>query len=100
MHETAAAPAEPVAEPGPRLVRRRVVVGFAIAGGGALLAVGMLGGLIAAFWLLSWPHAEPLHKPVLGINYDCNQAEYLLLEDPALGPAGYVRVCRFVPGQW
>jgi len=44
------------------------------------------GGVVAALaWLLvalSWPHAEPLGNPAFGINFSCNHAEFLLLEDP------------------
>jgi len=51
-------------------------------------------------WRLSWPHVEAAGDPAFGINYSCNQAEYLLLEDPALGPAGYVSDDRAGRAEW
>jgi len=72
------------------LVTRRAAIAFAVLGAGALAALGALVVLLFLFSRLSWPHAEPLGNPEFGINYSCAQAEYLLLEDPALGPAGYV----------
>jgi hypothetical protein len=56
-----------------------------------MLAAGALGawGLVAVFGLLfvrlSWPHVEAAGNPEFGINYSCNYAEFLLLEDPANG---------------
>ena len=64
--------------------RRRVAVAGAVAGG-AFAAAGMLVGLCVAFVQLSWPHQEPAGNPELGINFECDQAEYLLLEDPRWG---------------
>ncbi len=69
-------------------------------GGGALLSVGVLIGLAWLFVRLSWPHVEPLGNPEFGINFSCNHAEYLLLEDPALGPAGYVPDDRPGRAEW
>jgi len=59
--------------------------------------------LVLLAWLfirLSWPHVEPLGNPEFGINFSCNHAEYLLLEDPALGPAGYVSDDRPGRAEW
>jgi hypothetical protein len=76
------------AKAGPR--RRRVLLGFGALGGGALLALLLVAGQAWLFVHLGWPNREPLHNPAFGINFSCNQAEYLLLEDPAKGAAGYV----------
>lgn len=41
--------------------------------------------MIGLAWImveLSWPHAEPLGDPEFGVNFACNYAEYLLLEEP------------------
>ena len=46
---------------------------------------------------IGWANGEPVGNPQFGINYSCNQAEYLILEDPALGDAGYVSDAR--PGR-
>ena len=73
---------------------------FAVLGLGALLALALL---VAMAWLmvrLSWPHVEATGDPELGINFSCNQAEYLLLEDPALGEAGYVADSRPGRASW
>jgi hypothetical protein len=69
---------------------RRFLLGLAGVGGGALLAGGLLVFMGWLFVALSWPHRAPEGNPEWGINFECNQAEYLLLEDPAAGPAGYV----------
>ena len=88
------------AEPGLRAEPQRkphVRLWFTILGGLATLSLLLL---VAQAWLfirLAWPHQEPLGDPRFGINYSCNQAEYLLLEDPAKGAGGYVRDDR--PGR-
>jgi len=41
--------------------------------------------MVFLFVRLSWPHTEPLGSPEFGINFSCNYAEYLLLEDPTNG---------------
>jgi len=69
---------------------RRARLAFAVLGTGAVAALAGLGVVVFLFARLSWPHAEPLGNPEFGINYSCAHAEYLWLEDPALGPAGYV----------
>lgn len=61
------------------------------------MATALLWGQVLLFVQLSWPHREAPGNPEFGINYSCNQAEYLLLEDPAAGPAGYVSDAR--PGR-
>ncbi|HET7738937.1 MAG TPA: beta-galactosidase [Tepidiformaceae bacterium] len=66
-------------------VRPRVRRAFAILGGGALLALAAVIGMGWVMIALSWPHTEPLGDPAFGINYSCNHAEFLLLEDPG-GP--------------
>jgi hypothetical protein len=80
--------------------RRRVGVAFAVFGGGAVIGLGLLALFAFLFVRLSWPHVEPLGHPEFGINYSCNHAEYLLLEDPALGPAGYVPDSRPGRAEW
>ena len=65
-----------------------------------MLSAVVLVGLAWLFVRLSWPHVEPLGNPEFGINFSCNHAEYLLLEDPALGPAGYVSDDRPGRAEW
>ena len=60
-------------------------IAFGLLGGGAVAGLGMMVGFAILFVQLSWPHVEPLSNPVFGINYSCNDAEYLLLEDPRWG---------------
>jgi hypothetical protein len=88
-------PAPGDAAPGP--CRRRVLAAFAALGAGAVVGAGLIVLFAFLFVRLSWPHVEPLGNPAFGINFSCNQAEYLLLEDPSLGPAGYVSDAR--PGR-
>ncbi|MCK9519013.1 MAG: beta-galactosidase [Dehalococcoidia bacterium] len=52
---------------------------------GAFGCIVVLAGLAFAFNRLAWPQTEPLGSPVMGINYSCDYAEYLLLEDPTRG---------------
>ena len=89
-------PADPVRQ----RQRRRALLAFAATGAGAAVAAGMLAGLAVAFVQLSWPHQETPGEPEVGINFECNQAEYLLLEDPAKGPAGYVTDDRPGRAEW
>ena len=59
--------------------------------------------LAGQLWLTiewSWTHREPAAKALIGINFSCDQAEFLLLEDPALGPAGYVPDDRAGRADW
>ncbi|MBK9610030.1 beta-galactosidase [Candidatus Amarobacter glycogenicus] len=61
--------------------RVRIVAICGLAGMAAVLLVGQ-------FWLmsaLSWTHREPPADSLIGINFSCDQAEYLLLETPG-GP--------------
>ncbi len=67
---------------------------FAVLGGAAAIALLVAGGLLVLFVQLSWPHVEALGNPQFGINFSCSDAEYLLLEDPAAGAAGYVDRAR------
>lgn len=69
----------------PRLPRRRFFVAFTALGGGALTGALAVFGLLLLFVRLSWPHTEPAGTPAFGINFSCNYAEYLLLEDPTAG---------------
>lgn len=80
--------------------RARVVKAFALFGGLALLSLALLVGMQWLFVRLSWPHVEPLGDPVFGINFSCNHAEYLFLEDPHLGEAGYVDDARPGRAEW
>lgn len=79
---------------------RRVGLAFAILG--ALAAAGVLGvaGMALLFVQLSWPHTGPLGNPEFGLNFACRQAEYLLLEDPTRGSAGYVDRARPGRAEW
>jgi Beta-galactosidase len=74
----------PPVSPGWSLTRRRTLAGALC--GAALLAVALLLGQVWLFRALSWSHREPLGDPVFGINFSCNEAEFLLLETP--GGAG------------
>jgi hypothetical protein len=80
-------PEEFAAEPGhapfePRAVRRGLALAVGSAAFGCLL---LLAGLPVLFNRLAWVHREPLSDPIVGINFSCDYAEYLLLEDPTLG---------------
>ena len=68
----------------PPRVRTRRVLAAALLGGG-LLAVALILGQAWLLVRLSWPHRAPLGDPEFGINFSCDQAEYLLLEEPG-GP--------------
>ncbi|MEX0781668.1 MAG: beta-galactosidase [Dehalococcoidia bacterium] len=63
----------------------RVGRAFALLGGGAIASIALLAGLWWLMVALSWPHQEPAGSPAWGINFDCDYAEYLLLEEPG-GP--------------
>ncbi len=63
----------------------RVAIAFGLLGAGAVASVACLGGLWLLMVALSWPHREPSGTPTWGINFDCDYAEYLLLEEPG-GP--------------
>jgi len=76
--------------------RTRLIVAAAIVLGAAT-SLAMLATLALAMVELGWANQEPPGNPEFGINFHCNQAEYLLLEDPALGEAGYVSDAR--PGR-
>jgi len=80
--------------------RRRVIKAFLGWGAGALAGAALLAGFAILFVWLSWPHAEVAANPVFGINFSCDQAEYLLLENPSLGPAGYVSRDRPARAEW
>lgn len=78
--------------------RQRWQVGVIV--GLALAASALLAG---QFWLmsaLSWTHRNATAPALVGFNFSCDQAEYLLLEDPALGPAGYVPDDRPGRAEW
>ncbi|HEY5477723.1 MAG TPA: beta-galactosidase [Tepidiformaceae bacterium] len=80
--------------------RRRVTRAFAAWGAGALACTILLAGFAYLFVRLSWPHVEAAGNPAFGINFSCDQAEYLLLEDPSLGTAGYVSRDRPGRAEW
>ena len=44
------------------------------------MSITIAGLSLFALWRLSWLHSEPLGEPLIGLNFSCNQAEYLLLE--------------------
>lgn len=46
----------------------------------SIAAATACGGSVYALWGLSWPNVEEAGNPEFGINYSCNNAEYLLLE--------------------
>src|SRR5690606_31190151 len=77
---TEAQPTVAEASAGPS--RRRVGRAFLLLGGGAVLALLSLVGMAWTMNALSWPHTEPLGAPEFGVNFSCNHAEFLLLEDP------------------
>jgi Beta-galactosidase len=69
----------------------------------ALFAVALLLGQVWLFRALSWSHREPLGNPEFGINFSCNEAEFLLLETPggpdlSNGRPGRVAWCAGVLG--
>ncbi len=84
---------------GPRFPWRRFLVGAGVLGAGVAGALLLLAGMVALFVRLSWPHTEPLGTPEFGINFSCNYAEYLLLEDPATGN-GHVADDRPGRAEW
>ena len=88
-------PADPQGPP-----RSTIARAFGIWGSGALLALATLVALQVTFVRLSWPHTEPLGDPEFGINFSCNHAEYLLLEDPAKGDGGFVDDNRPGRAEW
>ena len=73
---------------------------FAILLPAAILSLAGVVAMVVLFIRLSWPHVEPLGNPEFGINFSCNYAEYLLLEDPAKGAAGYVSDDRPGRAEW
>jgi hypothetical protein len=80
-----------------RPARRRVAVAFALLGAGAVASLASLGGLALLMVALSWPHREPAGNPEWGINFDCDYAEYLLLEAPGAPAVSDERLDR---AQW
>ncbi len=52
---------------------------------GAIAAAGLLAGQVWLFAALSWTHREDPADSLMGINFSCDQAEFLLLEEPG-GP--------------
>ncbi|MFN0093637.1 MAG: hypothetical protein ACKVVT_02530 [Dehalococcoidia bacterium] len=77
-------------EPLPAVPRRRVAMAFLALGGGAVGCVVVIGLLAWLMQARSWTQVAPLADPEWGITFSCRYAEYLLLEDPAEGAAGYV----------
>lgn len=73
---------------------------FAVLGPIAAVAVAAAVCSVAALILLSWPYREAPGEPAFGINFSCNHAEYLLLEDPALGEGGHVPDDRPGRAEW
>ncbi len=62
-----------------------MIFAFVALGGGAVASLGMLVGTWMLLVALSWPHREDAGTPIWGINFDCDFAEFLLLEEPG-GP--------------
>lgn len=73
---------------------------FAILLPASALSLASVVAIVAIFIRLSWPHVEPLGNPEFGINFSCNYAEYLLLEGPSRGEAGYVSDDRPGRADW
>jgi len=67
---------------------------------GAVAALALLAGQLWMMVALSWTHRETAADSLIGFNFSCDQAEYLLLEDPALGEAGYVPDDRPGRAEW
>ena len=84
MTSVAAGPATEPAEAAfePRPPRRGLAAAVIV---GAVACAVLLGGFAVLFNRLSWAHREPPGAPLFGINFSCDYAEYLLLEDPTRG---------------
>jgi hypothetical protein len=80
--------------------RSRVVRAFAFAAAGALVAGGLAALPLFLLVQLSWARSGTPANPEIGINFSCNQAEYLLIEDPTRGAAGYVADDRPGRNEW
>lgn len=66
------------------------------------LAALALAVLFGQFWLmsvLSWTHREPPADSLIGFNFSCDQAEYVLLEKPN-DPTSYVSDDRPGRAEW
>lgn len=50
--------------------------------------------------VLSWTHREPQANSLIGFNFSCDQAEYLLLEDRSRGQDGYLSDDRPGRAEW
>lgn len=57
--------------------------------GGALAALALLMGQLWLTLHLQWSNREPPANSAIGFNFSCDQAEYLLLEEPGAGPDGH-----------
>ncbi len=57
---------------------------------GAVLAAAALAGQVWLTLHLQWTNREPPANSAIGLNFSCDQAEYLLLEDLAAGPDGHL----------
>jgi hypothetical protein len=77
-------------EAGFRVPPRRPLLALAALGGSALACAGIIAGLAWIAWAQSWTRQATPSDPEWGITFSCRYAEYLLLEDPALGGGGYV----------
>ncbi|WP_322795083.1 beta-galactosidase [Tepidiforma sp.] len=78
--------------------RRRWQVGLTAAG--AVLAALLLVGQLWLTLRLQWTTREPLADSLLGLNFSCDQAEYLLLEEPGAGPDGFADDGRPGRAEW
>lgn len=67
---------------------------------GALAAAGLLAGQLWLTLRLQWTSREPLADSAIGFNFSCDQAEYLLLEDPFAGADGHVDDGRPGRAEW
>ncbi len=74
----------PQALPGP--TRRRLARAFLILGGGAVAAWGIVAAVVFVSIERNWPRQAAPGNPAFGINFSCNYAEFLMLEEPG-GPA-------------
>lgn len=79
---------------------QRFLLGLGVLWAAAMGSLLVIVALLVVFVRLSWPHTAAPGSPEFGINFSCTNAEYLLLENPADGAAGYVDRSRPDRPQW
>ena len=65
--------------------RRRLARAVLILGGGAVAAWALVAAIVLVSVERNWPEQAAVGEPAFGINFSCNYAEFLLLEEPG-GP--------------